>query len=188
MLFYGPQIFRQSLFPLLFLLLLVPLPDMLLDKVIHLLQYGSTRVTQALFILSGIPVAREGFILFLPKIDIEVAAECSGIRSSMMLFLTTLVLGHLFLRGAWRQVGLFLSVFAITIFKNALRIFTLSTLAMYVDPVWIEGDFHHRYAGSVFFLVAISMILLVLYLLRRSEQGRRFTALTAPVHPTENLT
>ena len=172
-LFCGADLVRYLAFPLAFLFLLVPLPDFVLNTVTYWLQYGSTRATQALFVLFGIPVAREGFVLYLPSIDIEVAAECSGIRSSMMLFLTTLVLGHLFLRTAWRQWVLFVSVIAVTIFKNGLRIFTLTTLAMYVDPKWIEGDFHHRYGGSVFFAMAMGLILLILRGLRRSEQKHK---------------
>jgi exosortase len=184
--FYGWQVFRQFVFPFLFLLLLIPFPPALLDLVTRGLQYGSTRATQALFVLFGIPVAREGFVLFLPSIDIEVASECSGIRSSMMLFLTTLVLGYLFLRTSWRQAVLFLSVIVITILKNGLRIFTLSTLAMYVDQSWIEGEFHHRYGGSVFFALAIGLILIVLRGLRRSEQKLERRTEGAPVSASAN--
>lgn len=170
-LFYGVDTVSQLKFPLLFLFLLVPLPDRLLNAVTYWLQYGSTLATQALFIATGIPVARDGFVLSLPHIDIEVAAECSGIRSTMILVLTTMVLGHLFLRSVGRQIILFVSVVIVAVLKNALRIYTLSVLAMYVDPSWIEGDFHHRYGGSVFFVLALVMILGVLRVLRRSEQA-----------------
>jgi exosortase len=168
--FYGFDVFRQFAFPLLFLLMLVPLPESMLSYVIYSLQYGSTLTTQAFFSLFGIPVVRDGFVLSLPTIDIEVASECSGIRSSMFLLLTTMVLGHLFLRTGWRQSALLLSAVVVTIFKNGLRIFTLSTLAIYIDPVWLQGDLHHRYGGSVFFALAIGSILFVLRCLRRSEQ------------------
>jgi len=180
-LFYGTELFRSLTFPLAFLVLLVPIPDFVLSKIIWWLQYGSTVATQSLFVVTGVPVAREGFVLLLPTVDIEVAPECSGIRSTMMLVLTTLVLGRLFLRTARSQCLLFLSVVLIAVIKNALRIFTLSMLAMYVDPTWLEGEFHHRYGGSVFFALAILMIMGVLRLLRRSEQGPPFltTAATA---------
>ena len=168
-LFYGREFFRSFAFPLFFLYLLVPLPDFVLNALTYWLQYGSTLATQALFVACGVPVAREGFVLYLPSIDIEVAAECSGIRSTMMLFLTALVLGHLFLRTTWRQWVLFVSVVAITILKNGLRIFTLSMLAMYVDPSWIEGDFHHRYGGSVFFALALGLTLIILRTLQRGQ-------------------
>jgi exosortase len=187
-LFYGIVFFRQSAFTLFFLLLLVPLPDVLLNQVTYALQCGSTYTTHALFVLFGIPVSRNGFVLSLPAIDIEVAAECSGIRSSMMLFLTTLVLGHLFLRTVWRQSVLLLSVVVITIVKNALRIFVLSTLAIYVDPVWLEGDLHHRYGGSIFFALAVGLIYLVLRVLQHSEQKRGPLAGGATSFPSPDLT
>ena len=169
---YGIATLRQHSFALAFLFLLVPIPNTILDRLTYFLQYTSTLVTHALFVIAGVPVTRDGFVLSLPTIEIEVAAQCSGIRSSMMLFLTTLVLAHLFLRSLWRQALLFVSVVAITIFKNALRIFTLSTLAVYVDPVWLDGDLHHRYGGSVFFALAICLILALLRALRRSEHPK----------------
>lgn len=169
--FYGRHVLRRRAFLVLFLFLLIPIPSVLLDQLVRALQYASTRATQALFIATGIPVAREGYVLSLPRIDIEVAAECSGIRSSMMLLLTSLVLGHLFLASAWRQVVLLTSTVLITVLKNALRIYTLSMLAMYVDRSWIEGKFHHVYGGSVFFALALAMVLGLIQLLRRS--GRK---------------
>ena len=130
----------------------------------------AVRATQALFIVTGIPVAREGFVLSLPLMNIEVAAECSGIRSTMMLLLTSMVLGHLFLASAWRQGILLVATVLITVLKNALRIYTLSMLAMYVDPSWIEGKFHHVYGGSVFFALALAMVFVLIKFLRRSER------------------
>jgi exosortase/archaeosortase family protein len=88
----------------------------------------------------------------------------------MLLVLTSLVIGHLFLEKTSRKCMLFLAALAITIFKNGLRIFSLSMLAMYVDHSWIEGDLHHRYGGSIFFTLALVLILGVLHLLRRSEE------------------
>ena len=174
---YGSSTLRQHSFALAFLFLLVPIPSTILDRLTYFLQYSSTLATHALFVIAGVPVTRDGFVLSLPTIEIEVAAQCSGIRSSMMLFLTTLVLAHLFLHSLWRQALLFVSVIAITIFKNALRIFTLSTLAVYVDPIWLDGDLHHRYGGSLFFALAICLILAVVRALRRSEQRKML------VHP-----
>ena len=112
----------------------------------------------------------------------------ANVSSIMMLVLTCLVLGHLFLRSPWRQFVLFVSVVVITILKNALRIFTLATLAMYVDPSWIEGDFHHLYGGSIFFALAMGMILLVLRFLRRSEQVPKTLLQHPPVHAGANPT
>lgn len=102
---------HEAAFPLLFLLLLVPLPNRALDWTIHLLQEGSTYVAHFLFNAVGVPVLRQGFILTLPGVVIEVANECSGIRSSIALFITCLLAAHLYLRSPWKILVLCLLVF-----------------------------------------------------------------------------
>ena len=85
---YGSRVARAAAFPLLFLLLMVPLPEAVLDKTIYLLQLGSTEIACLLFKVCQVPVFATGFILSLPSVSIEVAKECSGIRSSVALFIT----------------------------------------------------------------------------------------------------
>src|SRR5277367_1952589 len=81
--FYGAAAMRAGAFALLFLLLMVPVPDVILNWIINALQEGSTDIAYLIFKLVGIPVLRHGFVLVLPTITIEVAQECSSIRSSM---------------------------------------------------------------------------------------------------------
>ncbi len=100
---YGLRVFRALLFPLLFLFLLIPPPIWFLDRAVIFLQQASTDATFALFKLSATPVMKDGFILSLPMLQIEVAKQCSGIRSSEMLFITGLILAHLFLRTFLEQ-------------------------------------------------------------------------------------
>jgi exosortase len=166
---FGVAAFRVAAFPLLFLLLMVPIPDLVLDRTIWLLQRCSTDVTFLMMKAVNIPVVRTGFVLSLPGIDIEVAKECSGIRSSLILLIVTLVLGHLFLQPGWRQILLGLLVFPITVLKNGLRIFTLSTLAVYVDPSFLDGNLHRR-GGILFFSLALGLVILALWWLRRVEK------------------
>jgi exosortase len=163
---YGGTVFRSLLFPFLFLFLLVPPPAFLLDKAIFYLQSGSTEATYALFNLTGLPVLRTGFLLSFPTLQIEVAKECSGIRSSIMLFLTGLILAHLFLRSLWSKVVFVLFIVPFSVAKNAIRIFTLSMLGMYVDSGFLHGRLHHD-GGIVFFLIALAGLLLLLWVLQR---------------------
>jgi len=95
------QVFRSLLFPFLFLFLLTPIPGPVLDKVISFPTNRFHGRDFALFKLSGVPVLKTGFLLSMPTLQIEVAKECSGIRSSMMLLITGLLLAHLFLRSFW---------------------------------------------------------------------------------------
>jgi exosortase len=77
---YGERAFRSAAFPLLFLLMTVPIPDFLLDGPISFVRYGSTLVCSLIFSLCGVPALREGFDFYLSNVTIEIAKECSGIH------------------------------------------------------------------------------------------------------------
>jgi exosortase len=179
---YGSRAARAAAFPLLFLLLMVPLPEAVLEKTIYLLQQGSTEVAYLLFKLVQVPVFRQGFILSLPSVSIEVAKECSGIRSSVALFITCLLAGHLFLRTHWKMALFVLLALPLGIIKNGIRITTLTLLAIYVDPSFLKGNLH-RDGGFVFFLLALAMLAPVLLLLEKSD---RTAQSVKPIIPTES--
>jgi exosortase len=165
---YGLHAVRTGLFPVLFLFLMVPIPDVVLDRAIFWLQTGSAEVTDALFQLVGVPVLRTGFTFALPGVTIEVARECSGIRSSLALLITSLLAGHLFLRSAWKKTVLIVATVPLLIVKNGIRIVTLSLFSVYVDPRFLTSSLH-RDGGIVFFLLALLILTPVLWLLQRSE-------------------
>jgi exosortase len=169
-LFYGLKVFRAGIFPTLFLLLLIPIPDFILEKLIVLLQIGSTELTSIYFKLIGIPFLREGFVFHLPGISIEVAKACSGIRSSTALFIMGIILGYMFLQTGWRRTLLLLCVLPLAIIKNGIRILTLSLLAVYVDTSFITNSSLHHDGGIVFFLIALALLVPILWLLRKSEK------------------
>jgi exosortase len=166
---YGLRVFRAAMFPLLFLLLMVPWPAVVLDRVIRWLQEGSTDVTFAIFKALGIPVFREGFVLTVPGVAIEVASECSGIRSSMALLITCLLAAYLYLRTSWKILFFALLVIPFSIIKNGIRIATLTLLSLYVDPSFLRGNLH-RDGGFVFFLLALAIMFPILRLLEKSEK------------------
>jgi exosortase len=169
---YGFQVFKALLFPCLFLFLLVPIPGFVLDKVVVFLQQASTVATFALFKLSGTPVIREGFVLSLPSVQIEVAKQCSGIRSSEMLLITGLILAHLFLKTFWSQLIFIVSIVPMAIAKNAIRIFTLAMLGVHVNPDFLEGRLHHE-GGGVFFALSLAILLGFLWALQILEKRIR---------------
>jgi exosortase len=173
---YGLQASRAALFPLLFLFLIVPLPDLVLARAIHWLQTGSAEVTYALFQWLQVPVFRTGLVFALPGVTIEIAEECSGIRSSMALFITSLLAGHLLLRTVWGKAMLMLAALPLLVVKNGIRIVTLSLLAVYVDPSFLAGPVH-RQGGILFLLVVLAILAPVLLALRKLEHTRRFAVL-----------
>ena len=168
-LFYGIESVKTNLFPFLFLLFMVPIPGLIVGKVITFLQIGSTEVTYVFFKLTGIPLLRDGFIFHLPGISIEVAEQCSGIRSSIALLITSIMAGQLFLRSAPGKIVLALSIIPITIFKNGLRILTLSLLGVYVDERILSSELHKK-GGIPFFFFSLIFLGSILWLLRRSEK------------------
>lgn len=168
-LIFGRFALRNARFALLFLLLMVPIPESWLNYLIYCLQKGSADVAGLIFDLAGVPALREGFIFRLAHVTIEVAAECSGIRSSMALLILALLVGHLFLRTFWKQTLFVLAGLAIMIIKNGIRIATLTILSQYVDPGFLYGRLHHE-GGIVFFLIGLVLLFPVFWLLQRSEQ------------------
>lgn len=170
-LFYGVGAWKSALFPIIFLLFMVPIPSFLLDKAVLFLQKWSASAAYVFFGLTGVPMYRDGFLFHLPGLTIEVAKECSGIRSSISLFLVSILAGHLMLRANWRKAILTLSIVPITIVKNAVRIVTLSLLGVYVDPR-VLGSVAHRRGGIPIFFLALLLLGCVLWLLRRGEKKR----------------
>ncbi|NIS76835.1 MAG: exosortase [Deltaproteobacteria bacterium] len=167
--FYGARSFRKALFPLLFLIFLIPIPAVILDKIISILTKASAEVCSLLFNITGVPVYRDGAVFHIPGLVIEVAKQCSGIRSSTVLFVTSVITGHMFLKTGWRKCVLALSVFPITVFKNGLRIVTITLLSAYVDRGFLSGSLH-RSGGIPFFVLALVFLGIVLAVLVKSEK------------------
>lgn len=167
-LFYGIESVKTNLFPFLFLLFMVPIPDVLVARAISFLQICSTEASYGIFKLTGVPLLRDGFVFHLPGISIEVAEQCSGIRSSIALLITSIMAGQLFLKSASRKIVLALVIIPITIFKNGLRIVTLSLLGVYVDQNILSSALHKK-GGIPFFFLSLIFLGAILWLLRRSE-------------------
>jgi len=165
---YGLASARAALFPLAFLLFMIPIPTVVMDGATQFLKNGSSEAVAGLFTLTGTPFHREGFVFSLPSFVIEIADECSGIRSSIALLLTGLLAGHQFLRKPWTKIVLVLMILPIAVIKNAIRIVALSLLAMHVDQSFLTGQLHHE-GGFVFFLLALGLLAPLFVLLKRSE-------------------
>ncbi|MBD3344244.1 MAG: exosortase [Chitinivibrionales bacterium] len=169
-LFFGTEALKKARFPVLFLLFAVPIPLFILIPYVHFLQVLSTEAAHVIFMISGVTFVREGFMFHLPQVSIEVADVCSGIRSSIALFITGIMAGKLFLKKPVSKVILALAVFPITIIKNGLRISGLAILGSYVDSRILHSDIH-REGGKPFFILALLLLGLILWALKRWEKG-----------------
>jgi exosortase len=166
---YGSSALRAAAFPLGFLAFMIPLPESVLNWIVHVLQSGSADVSAVLFRVIGMPSFRRGFRFLLPGVEIEVANECSGIRSTFALVLVSVLAAYVLLRSTSRRICFSLAAIPIGIFKNAVRIVTLSYLGVYVDRAYLEGRLHHIYGGLVFSSLSLLLVIPLLMLLRRSE-------------------
>jgi exosortase len=165
---FGSRAFRRAIFPLCFLLWMVPLPRYALNWIVTLLQQGSAAAAHLLFLAVGVPVAQRGLLVHIPGLTLEVAPECSSIRSSLMLLVTTMVLAHLLLRSSWRKALLIVVAIPVSVAKNGLRIFALGMLGSRVDPGFLTGRLH-REGGIIYFLIALVAMGLLLWILHRGE-------------------
>ena len=167
---FGSRASRQALFPLCFLFGLVPIPLLVLNEIIALLQAGSAWSAYVLFALFGVPVTQDGVLLTIPGLTLQVAHECSSIRSSSMLLVTTMVLAQLLLRSPWRKALVIGLAVPLSVAKNGLRVFTIAMLSTHVDRGYLTGRFHHQ-GGIVFFAIALIVIFGALWILRRGEDS-----------------
>jgi exosortase len=165
---YGTAAFRVALFPLLFLALAIPIPQRIIDGLMLFLQRASADLVSIFFTLTHIPFFRNDMVFTLPTVAIEVAEACSGIRSTIGMLIVTLLAAHLLLQSNWRRIGLLLMVIPISLFKNAVRIVTLTLLATHYDMSFLTGNLHHE-GGVLFMLGGLGLMYPVLSLLARSE-------------------
>ena len=166
--FYGMRALKAASFPFAFLIFMVPVPSLLMDPVVHFLRVGSTEAANAILKMTGAPFIRDGFCFYLPGLGIEVADECSGIRSAISLVITSVVAGKLFLDTRSRRVAIALLAIPIAIVKNGMRIVTLFLLGDYVDKRVLSSSLH-KYGGIPFFLLGLLLLGAVLWALRKSE-------------------
>jgi exosortase len=166
---YGIQAFRMAIFPLLFLVFMIPIPTLLVEKMLLVLQAGSTATTYVLFNLTGVPFLKEGSVFHLPGISVEVAKVCSGIRSNLALFITGILAAQLFLKTGSKKIILILLIFPIVITANGIRIVVLSLLGVYVDERALTHGFIHQCGGFSIFIPALALLGLIVWFLRKSE-------------------
>jgi exosortase len=153
------------------LIFMIPIPVFAMPVIDSFLQHGSAAVAQLFFSLAGTPFLRDGLTFQLPDITIQVARECSGIQSSMVLLLTGLVASYLFLRKPRNQILLTLLMIPLGLLRNGFRVFTIGELCVHIGPQMIDSPIHHK-GGPVFFALSLTLLFLLLVVLQKTERSR----------------
>ncbi len=171
-LFLGKRWMMAAAFPVAFLIFMVPLPDAVVTILETASKFASADAAALFFDLTGTPVVRDGLIFQLPGIAIEVAQECSGIRSSLVLVITSLLAAHLFLKSPWRKILLVAFVIPLGVVRNGFRILVIGLLCVHYGPQMIHSVIHKK-GGPLFFAISLIPLLLFVWWLRRGEQKPR---------------
>ncbi|MGA2540004.1 MAG: archaeosortase/exosortase family protein [Verrucomicrobiota bacterium] len=171
----GAATITAMAFPLAMLLFMVPYPEVVNNGIESFFQHTSTAAAHGLFSLAGTGCVQDGLILNLPtNFSLRVGPECSGIHSSQVLLITSLLAGNLFLHSPWRRAFLAVFVIPLAIARNGFRIFVIGELCVHVNHNMIDSWIHHQ-GGPVFFALSLLPFFLLLVWLRKSESKTQNT-------------
>ena len=171
-LFLGWNYLRALFFPVAFLLLMIPIPTILFNQITFPLQLWASKVAGAVLPVLGVPILREGNVIILPAMTLEVAEACSGIRSLMSLVTLAIIYGYLMEKRIALRVLLALASVPIAVAANSMRIIGTGLLVQYWDTDKAEGYFHASW-GWIIFVMSLVMLYALHSLMRilRPEKG-----------------
>lgn len=173
--FAGRAMLRELRFPLLVLLLAIPFPEIIFNKITFPLQLLASRIASDILPILGVPTLHEGNVIQLPVMKLEVAEACSGIRSLMSLFTLAIFYGYFLDRSTTRRTLLALASIPIAVAANVVRIVGTGLCVQYWDPDKALG-FFHEFSGWVMFVVSLICLYLVHRVMLLISPGRKKTA------------
>jgi exosortase A len=162
----GKEYYKTLLFPLIFLIFMIPIPSIFMDRITFPMQLFASKVAARSLYLIGIPVLREGNIIQLANTSLEVAEACSGIRSLISLLALSVVFAYFSQKETWKRIVLVLSTFPIAIIANAARVSGTGIFAHYYGDSVAQG-FFHGFSGWILFVLAFICLFIVGSLLSR---------------------
>ena len=170
--FAGWKMLRAVAFPLVFLVLMIPLPALIYNQVTFPLQLLASRLASNSLELFGVPVLREGNVLVLPNYSLEVVEACSGIRSLMSLIALAVAYGYFVEKRLWARITLVVLMVPIAVASNALRVVGAGIVTYFWGPQYAEGFFHF-FQGWLIFVSAVACMIFVHWTLTHLAQSSR---------------
>jgi exosortase len=156
-LYAGWSVLRAAMFPWAILLLAIPIPAIIFNQITFPLQLVASRIAGTLLPLADVPVLRQGNVLILPSVPLEVAEACSGVRSLIALVTLSVIYGYVAETKRWRQVALLLSSIPIAVMANAMRIMVTGVAVQCWNPEKALGLLH-SFSGVFTFLLALILM------------------------------
>jgi len=174
-LFQGWTFFRAVLFPWAFLILMIPIPNLIIQKINFPLQLVASKLATDLLQLVGVPVFREGNLIQLAAMPLDVAEACSGIRSLLSLVTLSIIYGYLLESRVWVRIALAVLAVPIAVVANSFRIFGTGLLVQTGHPDAAEG-FYHALSGVLIFAVALTLLFVAHWLITLIWKSKPVTA------------
>ena len=175
---FVPRSYLKSiLFPVAFLAFCIPFPKFVRDGIETFFQYGSADVAYGMLKLSGMSVLKTETLFQMPGFSLNVQPECSGIHSSLVLLITSLLASYLFLQRPLSRWIFVLTVIPLALVRNGFRVFCLGQIGVHFDPLILNSWFHHH-GGPLFFLLSlVPLFLLLRYLIGREARKQQSKAI-----------
>lgn len=161
----GREMVKSILVPVGFLVFMIPIPEIVYNVIAFPLKLLAANIATNIIQIINIPVVRDGNVIHLKDLTLEVADACSGIRSLMSMIALGVAYSYIFQKGVLKRVILVLTIVPITIITNVARVTGTGILSHYVGPAAASG-FFHEFAGIAVFLVAFALFLLVATILK----------------------
>ena len=154
---FGTKVFRIMVFPLFYLLFMVPVPVSIHSLIALPLQLFATDVSHTIIQAVGIPALKEGNMLYFAQTQLEVAEACSGLRSMMAFVMLSALFAYLMDKGWWRRCILVLSAIPLAIVANIIRVTGTGILAHFYGQQVARG-FLHEFSGLAVFVFGFMLM------------------------------
>ena len=155
---FGKRFFALIAFPLCYLIFIVPVPVSIYSLLAFPLQLFASQISAFLIAGSGIPVLREGNMLYFAQTQLEVAEACSGLRSMTSFIMLSCLFGYMMKAGWGRRITIFLSAIPLALLANIVRVTGTGILAHFIGGKAAQG-FLHEFSGMVVFAFGFLLLL-----------------------------
>lgn len=167
--FWGKEVFMILLLPGSYLVLMIPLPEIIYNAVAFPLKLFVAKYSVLFLQAIHITVYREGNIIMFPNVVLEVADACSGIRSLMSLIALSVAISFFVKTSNLKKALIVISAVPIAVLTNALRVIATGILAKHWGAAAAEG-FFHEFAGMLVFGLAMLLLFIVGIMLREKDK------------------